>query len=70
MKIITLNNVSFQLDLTSTLFFSVEESKRIEEFYEEKMFCHHCDDSLGQFIWTIKKDISDLCQVHFIFEVF
>merc|ERR1719328_813369 len=25
----------------------VEESKRIEEFYEEKMFCHHCDDSLA-----------------------
>ena len=21
------------------------------------MFCHHCDDSLGQFIWTIRKNM-------------
>ena len=36
--------------------FSVEESKRIEEFYEEKMFCHHCDDSLAGHRYVLRDD--------------
>merc|ERR1712141_826139 len=36
---------------------SVEvESKRIEEFYEEKMFCHHCDDSLAGHRYVLRDD--------------
>jgi len=34
----------------------VEESKRIEEFYEEKMFCHHCDDSLAGHRYVLRDD--------------
>ena len=37
-------------------FFSVEETKRIEEFYEEKMFCHHCDDSLAGHRYVLRDD--------------
>ena len=36
--------------------FSVEETKRIEEFYEEKMFCHHCDDSLAGHRYVLRDD--------------
>ena len=35
---------------------SVEDSKRIEEFYEEKMFCHHCDDSLAGHRYVLRDD--------------
>jgi len=33
-----------------------EESKRIEEFFEEKMFCHHCDDSLAGHRYVLRDD--------------
>ena len=34
----------------------MEDSKRIEEFYEEKMFCHHCDDSLAGHRYVLRDD--------------
>ena len=34
----------------------MEETKRIEEFYEEKMFCHHCDDSLAGHRYVLRDD--------------
>ena len=44
--------------LTNNFFFSSIEnfSAREETFYEEKMFCHHCDDSLAGHRYVLRDD--------------
>ena len=52
-------SIIFFFELFSQHFYffsSVEETKRIEEFYEEKMFCHHCDDSLAGHRYVLRDD--------------